>query len=203
MSKKTYFIIKRVLDLILVIPIAILFAPVMLVTYLIVLVMIGKPALFRQERPGLHGQPFVIYKFRTMNNKKDKNGELLPDEMRMTHLGSFLRKTSLDELPEIINVLNGSMSLVGPRPLLMQYLGRYSPEQSRRHKVKPGITGWAQVNGRNAISWEEKFKLDIWYVDNWGLYLDVKILLITMWKILKREGINHPGMATMEEFKGN
>jgi len=194
--------IKRISDLILIIPIAILFAPLMLAICLIGLFINGKPVFFPQERPGLRGKPFIIYKFRTMNNKKDKNGILLPDEIRMTHFGNLLRKTSLDELPELLNVLKGDMSLVGPRPLLMQYLGRYTPEQARRHEVKPGITGWAQVNGRNAISWEDKFKLDVWYVDNQSFWLDLKIILTTIWKVLKREGINQDGEATMEEFMG-
>ena len=201
MNKKTYFIIKRIFDLILIIPIAILLAPVMLMTYLAVLLIIGKPALFCQERPGFHGKPFTIYKFRTMNNKQDMNGELLPDGMRITHFGRFLRKTSIDELPEIINVLKGDMSLVGPRPLLMQYLDRYTPEQARRHEVRPGITGWAQVNGRNAISWDEKFKLDVWYVDNRSWLLDLKIMLRTVRKVMLRDGISQAGKATMEEFK--
>ncbi len=139
-------------------------------------------------------------KFRTMTGERDANGNLLPDEKRLTTIGKFLRATSLDELPELWNVLKGDMSLVGPRPLLMQYLERYTPEQARRHEVRPGITGWAQVNGRNAITWEEKFKLDVWYVDNWSLWLDIKIIFMTFWKILKREGISQAGEATMEEF---
>lgn len=144
----------------------------------------------------------VGYKFRTMKDLRDENGNLLPDEQRLTRFGAFLRSTSLDELPELINVLKGDMSLVGPRPLLMEYLDRYTPEQARRHEVKPGITGWAQINGRNAISWEEKFKLDVWYVDNWSIWLDLKKLFITIYKVLKREGINQPGKATVEYFKG-
>ncbi len=161
---------------------------------------IGSPVLFRQVRPGLRGRPFTIYKFRTMTDERDKDGNLLPDGERLTRLGRFLRKTSIDELPELFNVVKGNMSIVGPRPLLMQYLDRYTPEQARRHGVKPGITGWAQVNGRNAISWEDKFKLDVWYVDNWSLWLDVKILGMTVMRVLKREGINQTGEATMEEF---
>ena len=163
----------------------------------------GAPVLFRQMRPGLQGEPFFLLKFRTMNDVRDEQGELLPDDGRLTGLGSFLRSTSLDELPELFNVLKGEMSIVGPRPLLMQYLDRYTPEQARRHEVKPGVTGWAQVNGRNAISWEEKFELDVWYVDNWSLWLDVKIICMTVWKILKREGVNQPGHATAQEFMGN
>jgi len=164
---------------------------------------LGSPVLFRQQRPGLHGRPFAIYKFRTMTDARGVDGVLLPDADRLTRFGRFLRASSLDELPELINVLKGDMSLVGPRPLLMQYLERYTSEQSRRHEVRPGITGWAQVNGRNAITWEEKFKLDVWYVDNWFLWLDIKIIAMTIWKILKREGISQPGQATMEEFKGS
>ena len=146
------------------------------------------------------GKPFTIYKFLTMTNERDEEGNLLSDGERLTPLGRFLRKTSMDELPELFNVIKGNMSIVGPRPLLMQYLDRYTPEQARRHEVKPGITGWAQVNGRNAITWEEKFKLDVWYVDNWSLWLDVKIIGMTIWKILKREGISQPGHATAQEF---
>lgn len=163
----------------------------------------GRPILFRQLRPGIHGKPFEIYKFRTMNAKQDKKGRLLPDSERLTAFGRFLRKTSFDEFPELINILKGDMNLVGPRPLLIQYLDLYSPEQARRHGVKPGITGWAQVNGRNAITWEEKFKLDVWYVDHISFWLDIKILFMTLFKVFKREGINQPGQATMEEFRGN
>jgi sugar transferase EpsL len=170
---------------------------------LLVCLKLGSPALFRQQRPGMLGRPFTIYKFRTMTNARDADGALPPDEQRLIGLGRFLRNASLDELPELFNVLNGDMSLVGPRPLLMQYLDRYTPEQARRHEVKPGITGWAQVNGRNAITWEDKFKLDVWYVDHQSLSLDLKIIILTIWKILKREGINQPGEATMEEFMGS
>lgn len=162
----------------------------------------GAPVLFRQQRPGRHGRPFVIYKFRTMRELRDTEGRLLPDAQRLTHLGRFLRATSLDELPELFNVLKGEMSLVGPRPLLMEYLERYTPEQARRHEVKPGITGWAQVHGRNAITWEEKFKLDVWYVDHHSLGLDLKILWLTLVKVLRREGISASGHATMPEFQG-
>ena len=161
---------------------------------------IGSPVLFKQVRPGLHGRPFTIYKFRTMTDERDKDGNLLPDGERLTRLGKFLRKASIDELPELFNVIKGEMSTVGPRPLLMQYLDRYTPEQARRHEVKPGITGWAQVNGRNAISWEDKFKLDVWYVDNQSLWLDIKIILMTLVKVFKREGISANGEATMQEF---
>jgi len=164
---------------------------------------LGSPVLFRQQRPGRHGKIFTIYKFRTMTNMRDAKGTLLPDAERLTFFGRFLRSTSLDELPELFNVLKGDMSLVGPRPLLMQYLDRYTPEQARRHEVKPGITGWAQVNGRNAITWEDKFKLDVWYVDHQSFWLDLKIIAITVWKILRREGISQSGQATAEEFKGS
>ncbi|MCI5119089.1 MAG: sugar transferase, partial [Candidatus Electrothrix sp. LOE1_4_5] len=155
-----------------------------------------------QKRPGLHGKPFRMYKFRTMTDERDAAGNLLSDEQRLVPFGRFLRSTSLDELPELINVLKGEMSLVGPRPLLMEYLDRYTPEQARRHNVLPGITGWDQVNGRNAISWEEKFQLDVWYVDNRSLWLDIKILWTTLLKVFRREGITQEGQATMEEFTG-
>lgn len=163
----------------------------------------GRPVLFRQLRPGLGERPFVLYKFRTMTDERDSQGNLLADEQRLTRLGRWLRATSLDELPELWNVLKGDMSLVGPRPLLMKYLERYTPEQARRHEVKPGITGWAQVNGRNALGWEEKFRLDVWYVDNWSLRLDLKILFMTVLKVLRREGISAEGYATMPEFVGS
>ena len=181
----------------------IVLSPFLLLIILAIRIKMGKPVLFRQMRPGLRGKPFYMYKFRTMTNKRNAAGELLPDEMRLTWLGHFLRTTSLDELPELFNVLKGEMSLVGPRPLLMQYMDRYTPEQARRHEVKPGITGWAQVNGRNAISWEEKFALDVWYVDNRSLWLDIKILAITIWKVFRREGIAARGEATMPEFRGS
>jgi lipopolysaccharide/colanic/teichoic acid biosynthesis glycosyltransferase len=162
----------------------------------------GRPVLFRQIRPGYKGKPFTIYKFRTMTNQRDRSGNLLPDEARLTRLGRFLRSTSLDEIPELINILKGEMSWVGPRPLLMQYLDRYTAEQARRHDVLPGITGWAQINGRNALTWKDKFNFDVWYVDHWSLSLDIKILLLTLWKVITREGINQPGHATAEEFMG-
>ena len=193
---------KRCLDLLITLPVCLVLLPIMAVLALLVRLRLGSPVLFCQQRPGLQGQPFIIYKFRTMIDRRDEHGNLLPDAERLTGFGKFLRATSLDELPEFFNVLKGEMSLVGPRPLLMQYLGRYTPEQMRRHEVKPGITGWAQVNGRNAISWEDKFRLDVWYVDNWSLWLDCKILFLTLLKIIKREGINQPGQATIEEFMG-
>lgn len=193
---------KRFFDLALSIPGFLLLSPVIALIALIVRIQLGSPVLFRQIRPGLHARPFTIYKFRTMTDDRDQNGNHIPDADRLTRLGRFLRVSSLDELPELWNVIKGDMSLVGPRPLLMQYLDRYTPEQARRHEVKPGLTGWAQVNGRNAITWEEKFQLDVWYVDNWSLWLDLKILGMTVLKILRHEGINQPGQATMEEFKG-
>lgn len=162
----------------------------------------GKPFFF-QVRPGKHGRLFRIVKFKTMTDAKDAEGQLLPDAERMTAIGSFVRKTSLDEIPQLINVLKGDMSLIGPRPLLPEYLTLYSPEQARRHEVRPGITGWAQVNGRNAVSWEDKFKMDVWYVDHLSFMLDVKILIMTVQKVLKSEGINTAGQATTERFKGN
>jgi len=193
---------KRLFDLVMTLLAFVVLSPVLLMVALLVRVKVGAPILFRQERPGLRGQPFTIYKFRTMTNARDAEGHVLPDAERLTKFGRFLRSTSVDELPELINVFKGEMSLVGPRPLLMQYLDRYTSEQARRHEVRPGITGWAQINGRNAITWEQKFELDVWYVDHASLVLDVKIIVLTIWKILKREGISQPGQATMQEFMG-
>jgi len=181
----------------------VLIAPILLVVMLLIRLKLGSLVFFHQQRPGKHGKPFKLYKFRTMTDKRDADGMLLSDAQRLTKLGSFLRSSSLDELPELINVLKGDMSLVGPRPLLMEYLPIYTPEQARRHEVRPGITGWAQVNGRNSISWEEKFRLDVWYVDNQSFCLDLKILWMTFVKVLKREGISQEGQATMEKFKGS
>lgn len=194
---------KRLFDLILVIPGVVLISPILGLIALLVWIKHGRPIFFKQNRPGYHGQPFEVIKYRTMANLYDKHGELLPDSKRLTSLGRFLRSTSLDELPELFNVISGKMSLVGPRPLLMQYLDRYSAEQARRHDVLPGIAGWAQVNGRNLLSWEDKFRMDVWYVDNWSIGLDLKILGLTFWKVLKREGISQPGHATAEEFMGS
>jgi len=163
----------------------------------------GRPVLFRQNRPGLNGRAFELLKFRTMTDARDDRGQVLPDEKRLTGLGRLLRRTSLDELPQLVNIIRGDMSLVGPRPLLMEYLDRYTEEQSRRHTVKPGITGWAQINGRNALSWEDKFRLDVWYVDNRSIWLDIKILLITIWKVLRGEGISQEGHATAQPFRGS
>ncbi len=194
---------KRSLDVLLTLPSILIFSPVMLIISILVLINFGTPIFFRQKRPGYLAKPFWIYKFRSMTDERDSQGNELPDSQRITRLGRFLRSTSLDELPEMFNVLRGEMSWVGPRPLLMQYLERYSTEQARRHDVLPGITGWAQVNGRNALTWEEKFKLDVWYVDHWSLWLDIKILFISVLKVLRHEGINQPGQATAEEFMGN
>lgn len=193
---------KRIFDLVLTIPGLIFISPILVLVTLLVLIFHGRPILFRQKRPGYLAHPFEILKFRTMTEARDPHGMLHPDAMRLTRLGHFLRSFSLDELPELINVLCGEMSLVGPRPLLMQYLQRYSPEQARRQEVLPGMAGWAQINGRNAISWDDKFKLDVWYVDHWSLGLDIKILLNTIWKVLMREGISQDGYATAEEFWG-
>ena len=194
---------KRIFDLAVSVPGLILISPVMLVISFLVRVYHGQPVLFRQARGGYRGRPFDVYKFRTMKDTRDTQGNLLPDAERLTSLGRFLRTTSLDELPELLNVLRGEMSLVGPRPLFQKYLERYSPHQARRHEVLPGITGWAQINGRNALDWEAKFYLDVWYVDHWSFWLDIKILLLTIWKVLKREGISQPGHATAEEFQGS
>ncbi|MBI3942853.1 MAG: sugar transferase [Chloroflexi bacterium] len=181
----------------------IILLPVFSVVAILVRIFLGTPVLFRQQRPGRNQKPFTILKFRTMTDSRDPAGTPLPDDLRLTAFGQFLRRTSLDELPELINVLKGDMSLVGPRPLLMEYLDRYTPEQRRRHAVLPGITGWAQVHGRNHLTWEEKFALDVWYVDHQSLWLDIKILLLTVWKWLLREGINQPGQATVERFTGS
>ncbi len=202
-SSPTVPLSKRIFDLVLTIPGLFLISPILFFVAILVRIVHGKPIFFTQVRPGFRGELFTVYKFRTMTDQRDENGELLTDEQRLTTLGRFLRTTSLDELPELFNVLRGEMSLVGPRPLLIQYLDRYSPEQARRHDVLPGITGWAQVNGRNALTWGDKFRLDVWYVDNWSLWLDIKILALTLWKVIKREGISQPGHATAEEFMGD
>lgn len=194
---------KRFTDILLSLTVLIVGAPVFLVLAFLVRVFLGSPVFFRQVRPGMNGKAFLMYKFRTMTDERDEQGNLLPDGVRLTAFGHFLRSTSLDEIPELWNVLKGDMSLVGPRPLLMEYLPLYSPEQARRHEVRPGVTGWAQVNGRNAISWEEKFALDVWYVDNRSIWLDIKILLLTVKKVLVREGISAAGEATMGKFSGS
>ena len=194
---------KRLFDLIIAFSTLLILLPVIIVVALLIRFKLGSPILFTQNRPGLKGNVFKMMKFRTMLDGKDKHGNLLPDNERMTKFGTFLRSTSLDELPGLFNVLKGDMSLVGPRPLLVQYLPLYSSEQACRHNVRPGITGWAQVNGRNAISWEQKFKLDVWYVDNQSFLLDIKILLLTVKKVFVREGISADGHVTIEPFKGS
>lgn len=194
---------KRFFDLTLTILAFLILSPLLLTLSIAVIYKHGSPIIFKQKRPGKEGNPFTFYKFRTMTNEKDKDGNLLPDKNRLTSFGIFLRKTSLDELPSLFNVIKGDMSLVGPRPLLLQYLPLYDEFETRRHEVKPGITGWAQVNGRNSISWEEKFLLDVWYVDNRSFSLDIKILFMTLYKVFKREGISAEGEATMTPFNGN
>ncbi|WP_051303884.1 sugar transferase [Calidithermus chliarophilus] len=196
-------VLKRVFDLIGAGLAIVLLSPLIAIVAYLVRRNLGSPIFFTQMRPGLGGKPFVMYKFRTMSDARDSEGQLLPDDRRLTQFGQFLRSTSLDELPELWNVIKGEMSLVGPRPLLMKYLELYTPEQARRHEVKPGITGWAQVNGRNALTWEEKFKLDVWYVDNWTLTLDLRILWLTLLKVVRRDGISAAGHATMPEFRGS
>lgn len=195
--------LKRLIDIIASAIALLLLSPVMVLIAWQISKKMGSPVLFRQTRPGKGGKPFTMIKFRTMRDAMDKDGNPLPDSERMTPLGNFLRSSSLDELPELWNVLKGEMSLVGPRPLLMEYLPLYSKEQYRRHEVRPGVTGWAQINGRNAISWEDKFKLDIWYVDNQSLWLDIKILFLTIKKVLVRDGISGEGEVTMSKFTGS
>lgn len=194
---------KRFFDLLLAVIAGIVFLPFILVISLIILGSMGRPILFTQIRPGFKGKPFRIYKFRTMKNSVDRSGVLLTDEERLTVVGKTIRRFSLDELPQLLNVIKGDLSFVGPRPLLMEYLTLYTKEQMRRHDVKPGITGWTQVNGRNALNWEDKFKLDLWYVDNRTFFLDMKILYLTVMKVLKREGISADGYATMPKFTGS
>lgn len=202
MKRKRNPVSKRFFDWIVTLIGMVIALPVMGIVALLVRLKLGKPVLFEQERPGLGGEIFTLRKFRSMRDAADKDGNPLPDEARLTPFGKKLRSTSLDELPELFAVLSGKMSLVGPRPLLVRYLDRYTPEQMRRHEMKPGITGWAQVNGRNALSWEEKFALDVWYVDHWSFWLDIKILWMTVWNVLRREGISGGGEATMSEFMG-
>ncbi len=194
---------KRIFDILISFLAMVILSPLLLIISILLWVSEGWPVIFSQDRPGFHGKIFRIWKFRTMRELRDENGNLLPDVERISPLGKFLRKFSLDELPEFFNVLIGEMSMVGPRPLLVAYLERYSPQQARRHEVLPGITGWAQINGRNAISWQTKFELDVWYVDHWTFWLDLKILFLTVWKTLSGEGISQPGRATMDEFMGN
>lgn len=197
------FFIKRIFEFTIALLALFMLLPIFLTISILVLLKMGTPIFFIQSRPGLNGKTFKMYKFRTMTNKCDKNGKLLEDKDRLSNFGSFLRSTSLDELPTLWNVLCGNMSLVGPRPLLIEYLPLYSKNQARRHDVRPGITGWAQVNGRNAISWNEKFELDTWYVENQSFVLDMKIILLTLKKVIKRDGISHNNHVTMEKFKGN
>lgn len=195
--------LKRGFDIVVALVALILLAPLFLVLSLLIRARLGSPVLFRQARPGLHGRIFQMIKFRTMTDERGADGSLLPDDVRLRPFGRWLRSTSLDELPELWNVLRGDMSLVGPRPLLVDYLPRYSARQARRHEVRPGVTGWAQVNGRNALSWPEKFELDVWYVDNQSFALDMRILFLTMRSVLKRDGISASGEATMPAFRGN
>ena len=194
---------KRIFDLTLSFVGLVILSPLLLILAVLVRIRLGRPVFFRQVRPGLGGSPFEPFKFRTMTDEKNTAGELLPDADRLTGFGRFLRVTSIDELPELWNVVRGDMSLVGPRPLLMEYLDLYTPEQFRRHEARPGITGWAQVNGRNALSWPERFELDVWYVDNRTIWLDLKILLMTIWQVIRRKGISQEGHVTTEYFKGN
>jgi len=207
-EKKTMFpdgipLSKRIFDLMLAIFGSIILWPIIFAISVTIWIIQGRPILFSQTRPGFKGHPFRIYKFRTMLDTHDLDGNLSPDEKRITKFGHFLRSSSLDELPEIVNIFKGEMSWVGPRPMLMEYLPLYSPEQARRHDVLPGVTGWAQVNGRNVISWSDKFLYDVWYVDNWSFGLDMKILRLSLVKVMKREGISQPGHATSEKFTGN
>lgn len=193
---------KRLFDLSFSFLALVVLSPILLLTAILVRIFLGTPILFKQKRPGFKGRPFFIYKFRSMRDAADRAGNPLPDSERLTRFGRILRSLSLDELPELFNILRGEMSFVGPRPLLMEYIPLYSPEQARRHDVVPGLTGWAQVNGRNALDWAARFKLDVWYVDNWSFGLDIKIIWMTVWKTISREGINQQGQATMEAFKG-
>jgi lipopolysaccharide/colanic/teichoic acid biosynthesis glycosyltransferase len=202
MNRRFYLVCKQLLDWILAFLLLLLLSPLLTLISVGVAIDLGSPVLFSQWRGGYLGQRFQILKFRTMRDAKSSDGSLLPDEARLTPFGNFLRKSSLDELPELINILRGEMSFVGPRPFIAQYLDRYTPEQARRHEALPGITGLAQVKGRNAISWEEKFELDIWYVDNWSLWLDLKIMVMTVLKVVQQDGINQEGYTTSEEFKG-
>lgn len=193
---------KRIFDFLCSFFLMLILSPLILLVGILIRFKLGSPVIFKQQRPGLNEKPFFVYKFRTMTDERDEFGKFLPDHLRMTRFGQLLRKLSLDELPQLFNVLKGDLSLVGPRPLLMEYLELYTPEQARRHEVRPGITGWAQVNGRNAITWEEKFKLDVWYVENQTLWLDLKILFLTVMKVFKTEGISQDGHVTIEKFSG-
>ena len=194
---------KRIFDVVIALLLLLVTAPLIILTGISIKMIIGSPVLFRQQRPGLNGVPFEIYKFRTMTDIKGEHGEQLPDKDRLTNFGKILRRFSLDELPQLFNVLKGDLSMVGPRPLLMEYLPLYTPAQARRHTVKPGMTGWAQVNGRNALSWEDRFKLDVWYVDNQSFFIDMKILWMTLINVFRGDGINQDGHVTMEKFRGS
>lgn len=196
-------LLKSALDRLVAAIALLIFSPIILGLAIAIYRQMGSPIVFTQPRPGKNGRIFTFYKFRTMTDERDADGNLLSDEKRLTAFGQFLRRTSLDELPQLWNVLTGDMSFVGPRPLMVEYLPRYNSQQARRHEVTPGITGWAQINGRNQIDWPEKFKLDVWYVDNWSLWLDLQILFLTFWKVVRREGINQSGHATVEDFMGN
>lgn len=202
-SGRSYRRYKRIFDLLIAVPVLIIIAPLLALIALCVRIKLGRPVFWKEARPGLNASPFTLLKFRTMTDRRDEAGNLLPDAERLTPFGRFLRSTSLDELPELLNVVAGHMSLVGPRPLLLRYLGRYTAEQNRRHLVRPGITGWAQIHGRNLISWEQKFEFDIWYVDHQNFLLDLKILVITIWKIFTREGITASGHVTAPEFQSS
>ena len=193
---------KRLFDLTFALIALVILSPIILVTAILVRIFIGTPILFKQQRPGYKGHPFFIYKFRSMTNRFARDGSLLPDAERLTRFGRLLRSLSLDELPELFNIVRGEMSFVGPRPLLIEYLPLYSPEQARRHDVVPGLTGWAQVNGRNAVDWPTRFNMDVWYVDNWSFWLDLRIIFLTLWKVITRDGINQKGQSTVEHFKG-
>ena len=199
----TYFHFKRLSDFVFALLALILLSPLLVLVAIAVYICLGSPVLFRQFRPGLYSKPFLLLKFRTMSNVRDSSGALLPDDHRITRLGKFLRSTSIDELPALINVLCGDMSFIGPRPLLTQYLSLYTPQQLRRHDLMPGISGLAQINGRNSLSWEEKFRLDVWYVDHQNFWLDLRIFLISIWKVIRREGISAAGEATMPPFLGS
>jgi sugar transferase EpsL len=194
---------KRIFDLVLAALGLVLFSPILVFIAILVRIFLGSPVLFRQKRPGHHGRPFFLYKFRTMTDAHSMTGNLLPDSERLTGFGRVLRSLSLDELPELLNILRGDMSFVGPRPLLEEYLPLYSPEQAHRHDMLPGLTGWAQINGRNAADWPARLAMDVWYVDHWTFWLDIKILVLTLWKVIRREGINQPGEATVDYFTGN
>ncbi|WP_083849188.1 sugar transferase [Bacillus timonensis] len=195
-------ILKRILDLLGALFILFIFSPIIIALSIIIKIKMGSPIIFKQTRPGLHGKPFNIYKFRTMIDKRDEYGKMLPGKYRLTKIGVVIRKYSLDELPQLFNVIKGDLSLVGPRPLLPEYLSLYTKEQARRHEVKPGITGWAQINGRNAIDWDKKFELDLWYVNNQSIWLDLKILLLTIKKVIKKDGVSAKEHYSMERYKG-